>query len=234
MTRYEILPALLAQNIEEALTKIRTAQMCGPWLQWDCMDGRFVPNTTWYDATAVQTWTIKGRIELHLMTKDPGRVIEAWRNVPKFKRAVWHIEADVDHQELINHCKDMGRDVGLAISPKTSLLELTPYLEFIESVLVMGVEPGLSGQELLPNTADRIKAIRAMNRDLVVNVDGGVNAKTILGLAKAGAKRFCMGSAVFNHAFPRDFVDGQMQRIAHQDEEARLKNRPPSRRSKKR
>jgi ribulose-phosphate 3-epimerase len=215
MTRYEILPAVLPKTSEEALQKLRVAQDCSPWFQWDVMDGKFVPNTTWYDAEKVQTWTIRSRIELHLMVRDPGRVIEAWRNVPKFKRAVWHIEAPIDHEELINKCKDMGRDVGLAISPKTSLLELTPYVEFIESVLVMGVEPGFSGQGLLPETAERIRQIRNLNKDLVVNVDGGVNAKTLLGLAKAGAKRFCMGSAIFDHAFPSDFVKGQLERLEH-------------------
>ena len=215
MTRYEILPALLAHTPEEALQKLRVAQDCSPWLQWDVMDGRFVPNTTWYDAEKVQTWTIKSRVELHLMVRNPELVIEAWRNVAKFKRAVWHIEAPIDHQALIMKCKDMGKDVGLAISPTTSLLELTPYLEFIESVVVMGVEPGFSGQELLPGTIDRIKTIRTLNKDLVVNVDGGVTAKTILGLAKVGAKRFCMASSVFEHAFPADFVKAQLERLDH-------------------
>lgn len=215
MTRYEILPTILPHSLEEALQKLRVAQDCSPWIQWDVMDGHFVPNTTWYDAEKIQTWTIKSRIELHLMVRDPGRVIDAWRNVAKFKRAVWHIEAPIDHQALILHCKDMGKDVGLAISPKTSLLQLTPYLEFIESVLVMGVEPGFGGQDLLPETADRVRIVKGLNKDLVVSVDGGVNPKTILGLAKMGAKRFCMGNSVFTHAFPADFVKGQIERLEH-------------------
>lgn len=215
MTRYEILPAVLAHTAEEALQKVRAAQDCSPWLQWDIMDGVFVPNTTWHDAEKVQTWTIKNRIELHLMVRDPERVIDAWRNVPKFKRAVWHIEAPIDHEALIQKCTEMGKEVGLAISPKTSLLDLTPYLDFLESILVMGVEPGFSGQDLLPDTVNRIRQIVTMNKNLVVNVDGGVNAKTLLGLAKAGAKRFCMGSAIFDHAFPADFVKGQLERLEH-------------------
>ena len=216
MTRYEILPAILAHSQEEARQKVRTAGDCSPWLQWDVMDGHFVNNTSWYDANAVQTWTIKSRIELHLMVRDPERVIDAWRNVPKFKRAVWHIEAPIDHEALIMHCKEMGKDVGLAISPKTSILQLTPYLDYIESVLVMGVEPGFSGQPLLPETAERVRTINQLKREIVTNVDGGVTAKTILGLAKMGAKRFCMGSAVFDHAFPADFVKGQLERLEHQ------------------
>lgn len=215
MTRDEILPAILAHSPEEALKQVRIAQDCSPWLQWDVMDGHFVPNTTWYDAEVIQTWTIKSRIELHLMVRDPKRVIDAWKNVPKFKRAVWHIEAPIDHEELIAQCRQMGKEVGLAISPKTSLLELTPYLDLLESVLVLGVEPGFSGQALLPGTDTRIRTLAAIPSSLVVSVDGGVNAKTLLPLAKAGAKRFCMRSAVFEHAFPADFVKGQLERLAH-------------------
>lgn len=215
MTRYEILPAILAHTSEEALQQLRVAQDCSPWIQWDVMDGHFVPNTTWYDAEQIQTWTIKSRLELHLMVRDPKRVIDAWKNVPKFKRVVWHIEAPIDHEALMMQCKAMGKDVGLAISPKTSILQLTPYLEYLESVVIMGVEPGFSGQPLLPETADRIRTIKGLNKELVMSVDGGVNAKTLLGLAKAGAKRFCMRSAVFEHAFPADFVKGQLERLEH-------------------
>ncbi|MBP7134225.1 hypothetical protein KBA73_03335 [Patescibacteria group bacterium] len=218
MTRYEILPALNAKTSEEALLKLRTAQQCGPWIQWDAMDGKFVSNTSWYDGSAVQTWTIRAKVELHLMVKDPERVIDSWARVPKFKRAVWHIEAPIDHEALIRKCTDMGKEVGLAISPTTSLVELTPYLQYIESVLVLGVEPGQSGQTLLPQTIERVKMLRQMRSELIISIDGGVNAKTILGLAKAGAKRFSMTSAVFNHAFPADFVSGQLERLDHQAE----------------
>lgn len=210
---FTILPTILETTPEEARAKIQTAQQCSDWIQVDVMDGKFVPNTTWHNDQDARKWAIRSNIELDLMVKDPRRIIEAWKDVAKCKRVIWHVELDIDHQELINDCKDMGKEVGLAISPKTSLLELAAYLHRIDVVLVMGVEPGASGQEQLPETAKRVSQIHEMNKEVAIEVDGGVNDKNILALAKAGATRFAMNKAVYTHAFPRDFVGGQLQRL---------------------
>ncbi len=212
---YEILPTILEQDAEAAKTKLRVAETASKWIQWDMIDGKFAPNTTWYDASTVKQWTVHAKIELDLMVEDPATVIAQWQSVPFFRRAVWHIEADIDHSALIRQVKDQGRDVGLAINPTTSLMDLVPYLDLVDMIQVMGVEPGFSGQGLLPGTAERITTIHRMQPELVISVDGGVNAKTLLPLAKAGATRFCMNSAFYTHPFPRDFLFGQLDRLEH-------------------
>ena len=212
---YEILPTILEQHAETAKAKLRIAETASRWVQWDLMDGAFVPNTTWSDPEEIKNWTIHAKIELDLMVMDPASVIVLWQPIHAFRRAVWHIEADIDHEELIRQIKHTGREVGLAISPKTSLMDLTPYLDLLDMVQVMGVEPGSSGQTLLPETTERVRAIHRMQPELVVSVDGGVNEKNILSLAKAGASRFCMNTAFYTHAFPRDFLHGQLERLEH-------------------
>jgi ribulose-phosphate 3-epimerase len=211
---FQILPAILEQTAEACKDNIRVAETAAKWVQWDVMDGKFVPNTTWYEADTVKNWTIHAKIELDLMVEDPVSVIMRWQSIHAFRRAIWHIEADIDHGVLIEEVRAQGREVGLAISPGTSLMELTPYLDVIDVVQVMGVKPGFSGQTLLPETTKTIEALRRMQPELPISVDGGVNAQTLLPLAKAGAERFCMNSAFYTHAFPRDFLRGQLERLS--------------------
>lgn len=212
---FEILPTILEQDAETCKAKLKIAETASKWVQWDMIDGKFAPNTSWYDASVVKEWTIHPKIELDLMVKDPASVISRWENIHAFRRAIWYIEADVDHEALIERVRGQGREVGLAITPDTSLLELTPYLDLLDIVQVMGVKPGFSGQALLPGTAERVQTIHKMQPELTISVDGGVNAKTILSLAKAGATHFCMNTAFYTHAFPRDFLHGQLDRLEH-------------------
>lgn len=212
---YEILPTILEQNPETAKAKLRIAETASKWVQWDIIDGKFAPNTTWYDADIVKTWTIHAKLELDLMVEDPAAVITHWESIHAVRRIIWHIEADVDHQALIERVKGQGLEVGLAISTGTSLMDLAPYLDIVDVIQVMGVKPGRSGQDLLPDTARRVREVRRMNPDITISIDGGVNDKNILSLAKAGATHFCMNHAFYGHAFPRDFLHGQLERLAH-------------------
>ena len=214
---YEILPTILEQDAVTCREKIRVAETASRWIQWDILDGTLVKHASWHDPEVVKNWTIHAKIELDLMVEDPVSMIERWQNVHAFRRAIWHIEADLDHEKLIRQMKDQGREVGLAISPETSLMELAPYLDLIDVVQVMGVHPGLSGQTLLPDTAARVQSINRMRMqsEVTISVDGGVNTQTLLPLAKAGATHFCMNSAFYSHSFPRDFLHGQLERLEH-------------------
>lgn len=210
---YEILPTILEKDAETCRARLKTAETASKWVQWDIMDGKFVPNTSWHDVDVVKQWTIHAKVELDLMVEDPIAVIARWQNVHAVRRIIWHVEVDIDHEKLIHELKEQGREVGLAISPETSLMDLTPYLDLIDVVQVMGVKPGWSGQELLPNTTERVQTIHRMQPEVTISVDGGVNAKNILALAKAGATHFCMNKAFYTHAFPRDFLHGQLDRL---------------------
>lgn len=212
---FEILPTILEQDAETCRTKLRIAETASKWVQWDILDGKFVPATSWHDSDAVKNWSIHAKLELDLMVEDPVAVIARWQSVHAFRRAIWHVEADIDHSKLMRELKDQGREVGLAISPDTSLMELTPYLDLVDVVQVMGVKPGKSGQEFIAATTARVQTIHRMQPEVTISVDGGVNAQNILPLAKAGATHFCMNKAFYTHAFPRDFLFGQLDRLEH-------------------
>jgi ribulose-phosphate 3-epimerase len=203
----------MATTPDEARAQLKIAEAASDWIQWDIMDGKFVKDKTWADPQIIKTWRIRPSIELHFMVEDPTRMIDAWKEVPKWKRVIWHIEADVDHKQLIAECHRLHREVGLAISPGTSLLEITPFLDFLDVVLVMTVVPGRGVKEFLPETLNTIAELRRLAPELPIEVDGGINEKNILMVAKKGASRFVMNHAIYSHPFPADFLKGQLEKL---------------------
>ncbi|MEK7473644.1 MAG: hypothetical protein AAB668_02890 [Patescibacteria group bacterium] len=196
----ELIPALLVQDAAEFRTRLDFVEGVARCVQLDCMDGHFVSSRTWYEAGAVDTSL---EIELHLMVSDPLAVIRAWKRIPQVVRAFWHLEAPIDHQKIIDECRTLGWECGLAISPDTSAERLAPYAEITDAVLVLGVTPGWSGQKLIPSTLEKVKQIKERWPALVVGFDGGVTRGTIPDLLAAGVDRVCAASAIFLDAHPR-------------------------------
>ncbi len=198
----ELIPALLAKSASEAQQKLAAILPLSPIFQLDVMDGQFVPNQTWYDAQAFATFNSHLHVELHLMVNDPERVILDWINTPNLKRVLWHIEIPVDHQVLFDLCRHHKLECGLALSPKTPVSSLSPFLDQLDEVLLLGVEPGWSGQALIPSTLEKIQAIKQLNSNLLVGFDGGVDEHSIPELVKKGVDRLYTASAMFKHADP--------------------------------
>lgn len=198
--KLEILPGVLVQTREALRERFTIAEGLATCMHVDCMDGHFVKNRTWYEAEPIETTLA---VELHLMVSDPLATIRDWRRVPQLARAIWHVEIPVDHQAIIQECSELGIECGLAISPTTPVQQLAPYVEQIDEVLVLGVTPGWSGQELITSTIEKIPAIRRMNSALAIGFDGGVKADNIAKLSEAGADRVIVTSAIFEQADPR-------------------------------
>lgn len=200
----EIIPAILAHSAEEASTKVQQVAQEANWLQLDVMDGQFVPNTTWSDVREAKKWKGSTKIELHLMVIDPATVIHQWKSYPRFKRVIWHIEAPIDHAKLIASCRRMKLEVGLAISPETPIAALVPFLRKIQSVLILGVIPGWSGQKLIPSTIKKAADLRRLMNNLPIGFDGNVTERNIPRLAKNGVTRFYVASAIFKKKNPTE------------------------------
>lgn len=198
----ELIPAVLAHSAEEAETKMRQIERDADWIQIDVMDGRFVPNTTWSDAVAAKKWKTRSNIELHLMVNDPAKYIRQWKSHPRFKRAIWHVEIPIDHGKLIAACRRMKLEVGLAISPETPLAALIPFLRKIQSVLILGVHPGWSGQKLIPSAMKKSADLRRLMANLPIGFDGHVTSRNLTTLAKNGVTRFYVASAIFKKRDP--------------------------------
>jgi len=196
----ELIPAILVKDAD--LFRKRLALMEGlvGTVQLDCMDGNFVENRTWYDATPINADL---EIELHLMVSDPLSVIEDWKRVKNVIRAIWHIEIPTDHQKIITRCRELGWDCGLAISPETPIERLANLVDEVDEVLVLGVNPGWSGQALIPSTLEKARLIKQRWPDLEVGFDGGVTEEHLAQLIHGSIDRICVASAIFGNPDPR-------------------------------
>ncbi len=197
----EIIPAILVQDRETFASRLRLVEGIATAVQIDCMDGHFVPNRSWYEAEALQTTL---GIELHLMVSDPLAVIREWKRVPQVMRAIWHLEIPIDHEAVIDEAHKLGWEAGLALSPMTPIERLLPYHERIDEVLILGVEPGFSGQKLTEATLAKIHAVKELDAALRVGFDGGVNQENLKRVIEAGADRSNLASAIFESPDPSE------------------------------
>lgn len=194
MSEIQVIPAVLEQELSEIKSKVKAANGIAPLLQLDVMDGHFVPNRTYDNTTELAkldtTW------ELHLMIQHPELAISKW-NLPNVQRMIVHKEAVNNTQHVIDLIRKAGKEVGIAINPETSTHELREYIDQIDLVLVMGVNPGWSGQEFHRDVLEKIRELKRMRSELLVAVDGGVNMRTRNAIVEAGADILCAYSAVW-------------------------------------
>jgi ribulose-phosphate 3-epimerase len=196
----ELIPAILVKDAETFRARLKLMEGLVGTVQLDCMDGHFVDNRTWYEAMPVDS-TLE--IELHLMVSDPLAVIEDWKRVKNVIRAIWHVEIPVDHEKIITRCRELGWDCGLAISPETPMTRLAPLAELVDEILVLGVNPGWSGQALIPSTLVKADDIKQRWPDLEVGFDGGLTRENLQNIKSHQIDRLCVASAIFNDPDPR-------------------------------
>ncbi len=218
-----IIPAILVKNKKDFFARLDVAAQLSDTVQIDVMDGLFVKNETprdlnsgkWFAEYLVahSDYRTSDRqipsVELHLMVVDPWKVIRQWHEFEQLKRAIWHLEAPIEHAELTEVVDGLGIVPGLAINPKTKLTELTPYLAKKDNVttpdhvLVMGVTPGWSGQKFETSSLGKIRTLRKKFPKLSIGVDGGMNEKTIPSVIKAGANVINAAGSIFLASDPR-------------------------------
>ena len=143
------------------------------YLHLDIMDGIFVNNKN--EAINI---TNKKPLDVHLMVNDVYKYIDIYKNLnPLF--ITFHYEAVTDILEVVNYIKKFNIKVGLSIKPSTKVEEIIPYLPYLDLVLVMSVEPGQGGQPFIMDTVDKIKKLKELKGNYLIEVDGGINDNTI-------------------------------------------------------
>ena len=173
----------------------------------DVMDGEFVENNTieLMQEYAGQIKQISNTpLDIHLMVKDVKTFVNSY--IPYEPNTItFHLEAcenEEQAKEIIRYIHDNHIKVGMAIKPNTSVEEIYKYLPYINSVLVMTVEPGKGGQKLIPETIDKVKKIKeyieSNNIDIDIEIDGGVNLENVEKLKEAGANIIVVGTAIIN------------------------------------
>ena len=172
-----------------------------PWLHVDVMDGLFVPSISYGMPVlkAVRSHTHMF-LDVHLMIEKPERYVEAFASCGA-DLVNFHLEATEDVKGCIEKIRATGKKVGITIKPATPAESVEPYLELVDMVLVMTVEPGFGGQKLIPECLDKVMVIRKMimDRGLATDleVDGGINLENVQLALEKGANVIVAGSAVF-------------------------------------
>lgn len=201
----KISPSILASdyaNLQSELDRISTSDM----IHIDVMDGHFVPNISiGAPVVAACKKVCNVPFDVHLMISNPLDYVEDFANAGA-DIICFHTECDSDTEQTIDKILSLGKKAALAIKPATPIDEVVKYLDKISMVLVMTVEPGFGGQSFMESTMPKIEAIRKINPDIDVEVDGGINADTVKIAAKAGANVFVAGSAVFKSENPAETI----------------------------
>lgn len=195
-----LIPALLVKSEREFRDKLKKVERYFPIVQIDIMDGRFVPYRSWADPKLIVKIPTHAQYELHLMVRDPLSHLARWANVRAVRRVIFHIESVRNTKTLCDILCEAyyrGWEVGIAVNPGTSLDRVRFFIEDIDTLLIMGVKPGKSGQKLMPKTLEKIREAARLY-DIPIAVDGGVTEKTIPALARAGADRVASASMVFS------------------------------------
>lgn len=196
-----IAPSILSAdfaNLEAELGTISDSDL----IHVDVMDGHFVPNLTIGLPVVKRLQEIsKVPLDVHLMIEDPERWAKEYARTGAYS-VTFHFEAASDPKSVISSIREAGSKVGIAISPGTPASEVLEYLELVDMVLVMTVEPGFGGQGLIEKVIPKVTEVRSVvsgnNLPVSIQVDGGVGTSNIKGLALAGADTFVAGSAIFS------------------------------------
>ena len=168
---------LASNNRIDSINKLNTTNT--DYLHIDTMDGIFVPNKQMpiNEIISLESYS-KKPLDIHLMVENPEIYLNHLEN-KNIKYITIHIEIDKDINSIINKIKSLGYKVGLSIKPNTNVDKIIPYLNKIDLVLIMSVEPGFGGQKFIHNSLDKAIELRKLNKDIIIEMDGGINNTNI-------------------------------------------------------
>lgn len=199
----ELAPSILSADFNILGQQIKELEAVGvKWLHIDVMDGDFVPNIS-FGMPVIASIRKESNLffDVHMMVTEPIRYVKDIANAGADMITV-HLEACEDCEAVIEKIHKCGCKAGITIKPSTSVGELEPFLDMVDMVLIMSVQPGMSGQSYIASSTERIHQVREMieerGLDIDLQVDGGINEKTIATVLEAGANIIVAGSAVFD------------------------------------
>lgn len=202
MIKMIVAPSILAAdftNLKEDIRRTTDAEV--KYLHIDIMDGHFVPNISFGPSIVKQIRHLSNAIfDVHLMISKPEKYVDTFIDSGA-DSITFHYEVKNDHQKLIDLIHKKNIKCGISIKPNTSATVLIPYLEKLDLVLIMSVEPGFGGQKFMESALEKIKFLdeyrKKNNLNYLIEVDGGINLDTAKLVKKAGADLIVAGTYLF-------------------------------------
>ena len=188
-----VVPAILTDDPRAMETMVRQAETFTDYVQFDIMDGQFVPSRsiTWEHLTSI---SMKLSWEAHLMVLHPEDYLQNFQQAGA-QRVVFHYEATPSPQEVISLASGLNLRVGLAVNPDTPVSAILPLVNKIDSVLFLTVNPGFYGSQFIPEVLDKVAPLAETGVE--IGVDGGIKDSNITRIARIGVDVIFVGSAIF-------------------------------------
>ena len=209
---FKLAPSILSADFGDLRTALGYCKDGGAhWIHIDVMDNQFVPNLTIGPPVvqSIRRYTDKF-LDVHMMVIEPEKLVE------QFARAgadgiTFHIEAADDPAAVIDLIRLAGKQVGISLKPETPLSAIEPFLDQVDLVLIMSVNPGLGGQDYLPRSTDKILELKTRLNELcldrvIIEVDGGVKLNNARKIVTAGGDVLVAGSAIFGTQDPTQTI----------------------------
>ena len=199
---HEIIPGILEKDFSGIERKIEIVKPFAKTVHIDIIDGKFAPDTTFLDPIPFSKYAQDLFLEVHMMVENPIQYLESFAKAG-FKRFIGHIEKMPSQAEFVAKAKLLG-EVGLAIDGQTSLSEVKIPYDDLDCILVMTIKAGQSEQEFNPEYLKKVDAIKKVQEFLPIEIDGGINDKTILVAKSVGVNRFVSTSFIFSAQNPQE------------------------------
>jgi ribulose-phosphate 3-epimerase len=203
-----VAPSILSADFARFADQVRLADPAREWVHCDVMDNHFVPNLTFGPMVVAAARRVTGAfLDVHLMIQRPERLVPAFHQAGADQITV-HLEAEHDSSlgEVLTTIRGTGARVGLAIKPNTPITAAEPYLDVIDLLLVMTVEPGFGGQSFMAHMMPKVReAVAWRERNggtFLIEVDGGIAVDTARVARASGAEVFVAGNAIYAQPDP--------------------------------